>query len=137
MIPQKTIKELIDKHTTLEKDLSSVDIDKKLFAEMSKEYADLNEIIEDAKKYLSFDNEKIELEKILEEKNSDEELKKLAEVELNSLKSSHEKNEKKLKLFLLPKDEADKKNAIIEIRAGTGGLEASLFASDLLRCMKK
>ena len=61
---------------------------------MSKEYADLNEIIEDAKKYLSFDKEKIELEKILEEKNSDEELKKLAEVELNSLKSSHEKNEK-------------------------------------------
>ena len=43
---------------------------------------------------------------------------------------------KKLKLFLLPKDEADK-NAIIEIRAGTGGLEASLFASDLSRCMKK
>ena len=43
---------------------------------------------------------------------------------------------KKIKLFLLPKDEVDK-NAIIEIRAGTGGLEASLFASDLLRCMKK
>ena len=43
---------------------------------------------------------------------------------------------KKLKLFLLPKDEADKKNAIVEIRAGTGGLEASLFASDLLKCMK-
>jgi len=137
MIPQKTIKELIDKHTTLEKDLSSVDIDKKLFAEMSKEYADLNEIIEDAKKYLSFDNEKIELEKILEEKNSDEELKKLAEVELNNLKLSHEKNEKKLKLFLLPKDEADKKNAIIEIRAGTGGLEASLFAADLFKMYEK
>ncbi len=137
MIPQKTIKELIDKHTTLEKDLSSVDIDKKLFAEMSKEYADLNEIIEDAKKYLSFDNEKIELEKILEEKNSDEELKKLAEVELNTLKLSHEKNEKKLKLFLLPKDEADKKNAIIEIRAGTGGLEASLFAADLFKMYEK
>ena len=137
MIPQKTIKELIDKHTTLEKDLSSVDIDKKLFAEMSKEYADLNEIIEDAKKYLSFDNEKIELEKILEEKSSDEELKKLAEVELNNLKLSHEKNEKKLKLFLLPKDEADKKNAIIEIRAGTGGLEASLFAADLFKMYEK
>ena len=54
MIPQKTIKELIDKHTTLEKDLSSVDIDKKLFAEMSKEYADLNEIIEDAKNCLLY-----------------------------------------------------------------------------------
>ena len=45
--------------------------------------------------------------------------------------------EKKLKLFLLPKDEADKKNAIIEIRAGTGGLEASLFASDLFKMYEK
>ena len=137
MIPQKTVKELINKHSILEKELSSGEIDKKLFAEMSKEYADLNEIVGDAKKYLSFEKEKIELEKILEEKNSDEELKKLAEVELNSLKSSHEKNEKKLKLFLLPKDEADKKNAIIEIRAGTGGLEASLFAADLFKMYEK
>ena len=137
MIPQKTIQELINKHSILEKSLSSGEIDKKLFAEMSKEYADLNEIVGDAKKYLSFEKEKIELEKNLEEKNSDEELKKLAEVELNSLKSSHEKNEKKLKLFLLPKDEADKKNAIIEIRAGTGGLEASLFASDLFKMYEK
>ena len=61
----------------------------------------------------------------------------MAEIELNDLKIQHEKNEKKLKLFLLPKDEADKKNAIIEIRAGTGGLEASLFAADFLKCMKK
>ena len=49
----------------------------------------------------------------------------------------HEINENKLKLFLLPKDEADKKNAIIEIRAGTGGLEASLFASDLFKMYEK
>ena len=60
----------------------------------------------------------------------------MAENEIKDLQSQFEKM-KKLKLFLLPKDEADKKNAIIEIRAGTGGLEASLFASDLLRCMKK
>ena len=60
----------------------------------------------------------------------------MAEAELTDLNLQHEINEKKLKLFLLPKDEADKKNAIIEIRAGTGGLEASLFASDLLKCMK-
>ena len=49
----------------------------------------------------------------------------------------NEKNEKKLKLFLLPKDDADSKNAIIEIRAGTGGLEASLFASDLFKMYEK
>ena len=118
MIPEKTIEDLIAKHSILEKDLSSGKIDKKSFAEKSKEYSDLNSIIEDAKKYLSFDKDKQELEKILEENNTDNELKKMAEIELNDLVKENKKNEKKLKLFLLPKDEADKKNAIIEIRAG-------------------
>ena len=137
MIPRKTIEELISKHSLLEKDLSSVKIDKKIFAEKSKEYSELNEIITDAKKYLSFENDKIELEKILKDKNSDKEFLKMVETELRDLETQYEKNEKKLKLFLLPKDEADKKNAIIEIRAGTGGLEASLFASDLFKMYEK
>jgi peptide chain release factor 1 len=137
MISKKKIEELIDKHSMLEKDLSAENIEKKDFAEKSKEYSSINEIIESAKKYLSFDDNKIDLEKILEDKNSDDELKKLAEIELKDLKKEHEQDEKKIKLFLLPKDEADKKNAIIEIRAGTGGLEASLFASDLFKMYEK
>ena len=137
MIPRKTIEELISKHSLLEKDLSSVNIDKKLFAEKSKEYSEINEIITDAKKYLSFEKDKIELEKILKDKDSDKEFLKMAEIELKDLETQYEQNEKKLKLFLLPKDEADKKNAIIEIRAGTGGLEASLFASDLFKMYEK
>ncbi len=137
MIPNKTIEDLIDKHSLLEKDLSSGKIDKKLFAEKSKEYSDLNEIIKNAKKYISYEKNRLEIQKILEDKNSDEELVKMAETELNNLKLEHENNEKKLRLFLLPKDEADKKNAIIEIRAGTGGLEASLFASDLFKMYEK
>src|SRR6056300_607051 len=126
MIPAKTIEELILKHSTLEKDLSSGEIDKKLFAEKSKEYSDLSEIITNAKKYLSYEEDKKDLEKILNDGSVDKELKTEFEI-----------NEKKLKLFLLPKDEADKKNAIIEIRAGTGGLEASLFASDLFKMYEK
>jgi peptide chain release factor 1 len=137
MIPQKTIEELIVKHSTLEQDLSSGKIDKKLFAEKSKEYSDLNEIIQNAKKYISFEKDKIELEKILGDQSSDKELIEMVQSELQSLKNQHEKNEKKLKLFLLPKDDADKKNAIIEIRAGTGGLEASLFAADLFKMYEK
>ncbi len=137
MIPHKTIEELINKHSLLEKDLSSSKIDKKLFAEKSKEYADLNEIIQNAKKYISYKKDRLEIQKILEDKSSDEELIRMAETELNNLKLEHENNEKKLRLFLLPKDEADKKNAIIEIRAGTGGLEASLFASDLFKMYEK
>ena len=137
MIPLKTIEDLISNHSLLEKELSASEIDKKLFAEKSKEYSDLNEIIEDAKKYFSFENEKNDLQKILEDSNSDSEFKVMVETELKELKSQNEVIEKKLKLFLLPKDEADKKNAIIEIRAGTGGLEASLFAADLFKMYEK
>ena len=137
MIPIKTVKELIEKHSSLEKELSSGQIDKKLFAEKSKEYSDVNEVIDIAKEFINFENNKKDLEKILEDQSSDDELKNMAENELLDLKSQHEINEKKLKLFLLPKDEADEKNAIIEIRAGTGGLEASLFASDLFKMYEK
>ena len=137
MIPVKTIEDLIYKHSVLEKDLSSGNLNKKLFAEKSKEYSDLNDVIEDAKNYISFEKNRSELEKIFQDNKADEELKKMAEIELKDLKDQNEKNEKKLKLFLLPKDEADKKNAIIEIRAGTGGLEASLFASDLFKMYEK
>ncbi len=137
MIPEKTIKELINKHSILEKDLSSSSIDKKIFAEKSKEYSGLNEIVEDAKRYLNYEKDKLELEKILEDQSSDQEFINMAQTELINLKIQYEKNEKKLKLFLLPKDEADKKNAIIEIRAGTGGLEASLFAADLFKMYEK
>ena len=137
MIPKKTIEDLINKHALLEKELSSGLIEKKTFAERSKEYSDLNEIIDIAKIYISFEQSKLELQKILNDESSDEELIDMAETELDDLNSEREKNEKKLKLFLLPKDEADKKNAIIEIRAGTGGLEASLFAADLFKMYEK
>ena len=109
MIPLKTIEELIIKHSNLEKDLSSSDLNKNQFAEKSKEYSDLNEIIESAKKHLSFEKEKKELEKILEEQNSDDELKKMAETDLNELKNEFEKNEKKLKLFLYQRTRLIKK----------------------------
>jgi peptide chain release factor 1 len=137
MIPIKKIKELISKHKNLEIELSSGNVDKKLFATKSKEYADLNEIIEEAKKYLDFEKNKKDLEKIINDSSNDKEIKEMAEIEFNELLSNNELNEKKIKLFLLPKDEADSKNAIIEIRAGTGGLEASLFASDLFKMYEK
>ena len=61
----------------------------------------------------------------------------LAENELNSIIKKKEEYEKKLKVYLLPKDEADGKNAILEIRAGTGGLEATLFVADLYKMYEK
>ena len=137
MVPTNKIEELISKHSLLEKELSSGKTEKKQFAEKSKEYSDLNDIIKQAKKYISFEKEKNELEKIINDTNGGNDLITMASDELEELKKQHEINEKILKLFLLPKDEADKKNAIIEIRAGTGGLEASLFASDLFKMYEK
>ena len=92
MIPLKKIEELIKRHSSLEKDLSSGKIDKKLFAEKSKEYSDLNEIIKEAKKYYSYEKDITEIQKILDDKNSDVELVKMAEIELNELKSENENN---------------------------------------------
>ena len=137
MIPLEKVKNIIEKHSRLESDLSSTNIDKKKFVEMSKEYADLNDIIDDAKFYSSFDSEKKELEKIISDKASDKEMIDLANNELSDLLSKNERVKKKLIIFLLPKDEADRKNAILEIRAGTGGLEASLFAGDLFKMYEK
>ncbi len=137
MVPQKKVKDLIAKHAELESELSSGKIDKKLFADKSKEYSDLNEIIKEAKEFYSFEQEKKELEKIISDPLSDKEMKIMAENELEEKIKKNQIIEKKLKLFLLPKDEADKKNAIIEIRAGTGGLEASLFAADLFKMYEK
>ncbi len=137
MIPLNKVKELISKHSKLESELSSGKIDKKNFAEKSKEYADLSNIIKDANLFNSFENEKKDLEKIINDKSSDKDMKDLAENELQVLIKKKDISEKKIKLYLLPKDEADKKNAILEIRAGTGGLEASLFAGDLFKMYEK
>ena len=137
MLPQEKVKNLINRHFELEKELSEGKVDKKKYAEISKEYSDLSEIINYAKEYLNFQNETEELSNIINDKNSDTEIKEFANTELENLKKNFISNEKKIKLFLLPKDQADSRNAIIEIRAGTGGLEASLFASDLYKMYEK
>ncbi len=137
MVPLSKVQDLIAKHSKLEKELSSQIIDKKSFAEKSKEYSDLSEIITEAVSYFNFQKNKDELENLINDNEADKEMKDLALSELNELEKNKESNEKKIKLFLLPKDEADAKNAMIEIRAGTGGLEASLFASDLFKMYEK
>ena len=137
MVPLSKVQELIAKHSKLEKELYSQEIDKKSFAEKSKEYSDLNDIIKESVSYFNFQKNKVELENLINDNNTDKEMKDLAVSELNELEKNNESDEKKIKLFLLPKDDADTKNAMIEIRAGTGGLEASLFASDLFKMYEK
>ena len=137
MIPLEKVQEVVSKHDVLEKELSTGSIDPKTFARKSKEYSDLGNIISFARSYLKFDNEQKELEQILLDKSSDSEMRGLAEKELDILKQKKIVYTNKLKIFLLPKDEDDSKNAIVEIRGGTGGLEASLFCSDLFKMYEK
>ena len=137
MIPKQKVRDLISKHANLEKELSSGNVSKDTFAEKSKEYSNLNDIIKVAIEYEKFDKNEDDLKNLINDDKADKELKDIAKQELDDLNQVHEINKKKLKLYLLPKDEADTKNAIIEIRAGTGGLEASLFASDLFKMYEK
>jgi len=137
MIPIEKIKLIIKTYENLEKELASGSIDKKDFVKKSKEYSSIGEVINQAKGYVNFEKEKGELEKIVNDKTGDKEMIQLAENELTQLSKTNIEYEKKLKIYLLPKDEADGKNAILEIRAGTGGLEATLFVSDLYRMYEK
>ncbi len=137
MIPLEKVKDIILKHNDLEKELSSGKIEPKMFAKKSKEYSNLGSIISTAKKYLNFEEEKRGLEQILNDKNNDIEIIEMAKKDLGEMENKKNLYENKLKVFLLPKDEDDDKNAIVEIRAGTGGLEASLFCADLFRMYEK
>ncbi len=137
MIPLHKVKEIIIRYNTLEKELSSANINPKLFAKKSKEYSDIGSIISIAKDYLNFDNTKKDLEHILKDKSNDIEMIEMAKKDLSEIEEKKQLYENKIKIFLLPKDADDDKNAIVEIRAGTGGLEASLFCADLFKMYEK
>ena len=137
MIPIEKVQDIIAKHDNLEKELSSGSVDTKLFAKKSKEYSSLGSIISYAREFVKFASEKKDLEQIIQDKSSDSEMIEMAEKDLEELKIKKQDYENKLKIFLLPKDEDDDKNAIVEIRAGTGGLEASLFCADLFKMYEK
>ena len=123
MVPINKVKDIINKHDSLEKELSSGSIDPKLFAKKSKEYSSLGDIIKVAREYVNFENDIKDLLNMVQDKSNDQEMIELAQKDLNELVKKKEKYENDLKLFLLPKDEDDNKNAIVEIRAGTGRID--------------
>ena len=137
MIPKEKVQEIIAKYNNIEKELSSGNLDPKLYAKKSKEYSDLKNIIKFAEEYMNFDKKERDLYQIIQDKKNDPEIIDMAEKDLNDFKKENKENENRLKIFLLPKDSDDEKNVIVEIRAGTGGLEASLFCSDLFKMYEK
>jgi len=137
MIPTKKVKNIILRFEELETILAKPDIKKEDFVKFSKEYSNLNEVISYAKNYIKTLDDLDQAKKIIEDKSVDVDLYDMAQSDIQETKKIFEELEKKLKVFLLPKDEADKKNAIVEIRAGTGGQEAALFATDLFTMYQK
>jgi len=105
--------------------------DQNNYRKLSKEHKDLLPIVEKSKEYLKIVQNIEEDLEIL--KGSDAELKELVNEEINDLRSREEQLQEELKILLIPKDPNDDKNAIVEIRAGTGGDEAAIFAADLYR----
>jgi peptide chain release factor 1 len=137
LIPIDKVENIVSRFNELENILAKPDLKKDEFVSNSKEYSNLNDIISYAKDYLKVLEDLKSTKNILEDKSTDKEFYEMAEKELKDLKQQEEDCVKRLKVFLLPKDEADEKNAIIEIRAGTGGMEAALFAADLFNMYQK
>ncbi len=107
--------------------------DTKAYASYMKEYKNLTPIVEKYREYCKILSDKADAEEILADKSTDEEMRELAEAEIEEAKPKLEEITEELKVMLLPKDPNDDKNVIIEIRGGAGGEEAALFANSLYR----
>ncbi|WP_018998276.1 peptide chain release factor 1 [Hirschia maritima] len=115
----------------------SVATDPNEIVQLSKDHAELKLVADKARELLDSREALEEAEAILEDKDSDAEMKELAQEEREDLKSQLPELEQELQLLLLPKDEDDEANAVLEVRAGTGGDEAALFAGDLFRMYQR
>ena len=124
---------IIEKYNHMTEKLTDPEIynNQKKLTQLTKAHRSLTEIVSVGKKYIYILNQISDDKEIL--KSDEDDLKEIAQEEINELEEKQIKLEKKLKILLLPKDPNDDKNLILEIRAGTGGEEAALFAADLYR----
>jgi peptide chain release factor 1 len=111
--------------------------DSETYVRLASEYSELQPVVTKVREYEKVTGEIADLEALLADKATDREMRDLAEMELPELKERLEGLEKEMQILLLPKDAADEKSAILEIRAGTGGSEAALFAGDLFRMYER
>lgn len=138
MIPQERLQQLITRHEELEHMMSNAGgMSSEDIVALSKEYADLTPVVKASKEYLAVVQEVWDLVDIIEEKDGDPEMKELAEMELPDMRKRLPEFEREVEIMLLPKDVDADKNALLEIRAGTGGDEAALFAGDLFRMYQR
>ena len=136
-IPGEKLKMIIERHATLERELATAAGSGDAFVRLSKEYAELTPVAEGAIELRKLQMEVLGLEEMLQDPDTDDEMKALAEQELAEHRERLPELGEHMQVLLLPQDAADQKNAILEIRAGTGGDEAALFAADLYRMYQR
>ncbi len=136
-LSEDRLRQIVARHAALSAELAAPDLAPARFIALSREFADLAPVAEAASGLLKARSEARALEAILADPGAEAEMKALAGEELEALKSRLPAMERALAVRLLPKDAADSRSAILEIRAGTGGDEAALFAGDLARMYQR
>lgn len=134
---QEKLQKLKKRHEEISNLLANGDVDPKKYAKITKELSDLDPVVEIIRNIDKINDEVNSLNEMIIDPSTDKEFKDLASLDLMDQKNKMKSLEKELKLLLVPKDEDDERNVIMEIRAGTGGDEAGLFAADLLRMYQR
>jgi peptide chain release factor 1 len=135
-LPQQKLDALLARHALVESELAT-NLTPAAYVRLSREFAELAPVIEAIKAYRAVTAEIADLEALIGDPATDAEMRKLAEAEKPALQARRDKLEQKIGLALIPKDAMDERNVILEIRAGTGGDEAALFAGDLFRMYER
>src|SRR5581483_4219782 len=136
MLPEKKLDVLLARHAALEAELGG-QLTSENYVKLSREFAELEPVVEAIKAYRAARKELGELDALIADPATDAEMRKLAEGEKNALESRRATLEHEVRAALIPKDAMDERNVILEIRAGTGGDEAALFAGDLFRMYER
>ena len=136
-ISPATISQIERRYEEAEAAMARPDLEPSEFVKLSKEYAELEPVVRAARALSGLNTEIVDLESLLSSGEADAEMRALASEELQDLRAQLPAAERALALQLLPKDAADARPAMLEIRAGTGGDEAALFAGDLLRMYQR
>ena len=131
-IPAEKLEKLVQRWSTIQSELSR-SLDQASYVQLSKEFAELNPLVATIQDLRKAEAERADLAQLLADPAADPELAAMAREELSALEPRVAALEQQLRVHLLPKDAADEKSAILEVRAGTGGDEAALFAADLFR----
>ena len=136
MVPEQKLDALLARHKAIESELAT-QVTPETYVKLSREFAELGPVVETVRNYRNVVSEIAGLDALIADSSTDAEMRTMAAAEKPQLEQRRAALEQEIKLALLPKDAMDERNVILEIRAGTGGDEASLFAGDLFRMYER